>query len=89
MAKKTKYYVVWKGRTTGIFDNWDECKFSVLEYEGAKYKSFDTLHQAQEAYNRGFESYLFKKKEQLPKQTVLTSHLPIIDSIATDAACSG
>lgn len=89
MAKKTKYYVVWKGRTTGIFDNWDECKLSILEYEGAKYKSFESRIAAEEAYARGFESYIFKKKEQLPKQSMLTSHLPIIDSIATDAACSG
>ena len=48
MAVK-KYYAVKKGRETGIFDNWDKCKSLVMGFNGAIYKSFLTLAEA-EAY---------------------------------------
>ncbi len=90
MANKNKYYVVWKGRKQGIFDNWEECKKSVFGYEGAKYKSFDNPAQAREAFKQSPDKFIYKKQASpLPKQTARTSYLPITDSIATDAACSG
>lgn len=45
MAGK-KVYAVKKGRTTGIFKTWDECKASVDGYSGAVYKSFFTEEEA-------------------------------------------
>jgi ribonuclease HI len=29
MGKKTKFYAVVRGRQTGIFDSWEECKMQV------------------------------------------------------------
>jgi len=46
MAKK-KYYAVWAGRTTGIFDNWPAAEASVSGYPGARYKGFSTLGEAE------------------------------------------
>ncbi|OEF87699.1 ribonuclease H family protein [Vibrio splendidus] len=48
MAKK--YYVVWKGRTPGIFTTWNECKSQVDGFAGARYKSFPTLVEAESAF---------------------------------------
>ncbi|MCG9543158.1 ribonuclease H family protein [Vibrio sp. Isolate33] len=48
MAKK--YYVVWKGRTPGIFTTWNECKAQVDGFAGARYKSFPTLGEAESAF---------------------------------------
>lgn len=45
MATK-KYYAVKKGKTTGIFTDWDSCKHSVDGYPGAVYKGFATLQEA-------------------------------------------
>ena len=42
-----KYYAVRKGRETGIYRTWDECKRQVFKYEGAEYKSFPTEAEAQ------------------------------------------
>ena len=36
----TNYYVVYKGKKTGIFYTWDECKENVLGFKGAIYKKF-------------------------------------------------
>lgn len=43
-----KFYAVRKGRTPGIYLNWEECKAMVDGFSGMQYKSFSTLEQAQE-----------------------------------------
>ena len=48
MAKK--FYVVWQGRETGIFTDWNTCKKQVDAFAGAKYKSFKTQAEAQAAF---------------------------------------
>ncbi len=41
-----KFYAVKKGRVTGIFKSWDECKAQVDGYTGAQYKSFGSAAEA-------------------------------------------
>lgn len=45
MAKK--FYAVRKGRQIGIFNSWDECKKQVDKFQGAEFKSFMTLAEAE------------------------------------------
>lgn len=45
MAKK--YYAVKKGRETGIYETWNECKAMVNGYPAAVYKSFSTKEEAE------------------------------------------
>jgi ribonuclease HI len=89
VAKK-KFYVVWNGVHPGIFDSWEECKLQVIGYEHALYKSFETLDEAREAYEKGYEAY---RRTAVKKTTDLTASeaadLYIRESIAVDAACSG
>lgn len=47
MAAK-KFYTVKKGKITGIFSAWADCKASVDGYPGAEYKGFATLAEAKE-----------------------------------------
>jgi ribonuclease HI len=49
--KNNKYYVVWKGINIGVYDNWNDCKKQVNGFSGAKYKSFDSLEEANKAFN--------------------------------------
>ncbi len=44
----TKFYAVRKGKKTGIFSTWDECKEQVTGFKGAIYKSFKTIGEAEE-----------------------------------------
>jgi len=46
-----KFYVVWKGRKTGIFTDWNTCKQQVDAFAGAKYKSFKTRQEAEAAFS--------------------------------------
>lgn len=43
-----KYYAVRKGRKTGIFLTWAECRAQVSGFSAAEYKSFPTREQAQD-----------------------------------------
>ena len=49
MAKQ-KYYVVWNGREPGVYDNWSDCEEQILNFPGAKYKSFSTSAEAAKAF---------------------------------------
>jgi ribonuclease HI len=48
-----KYYVVWSGRRTGIFTEWTEAQPLVDKFPGARYKSFATREEAEQAYRSG------------------------------------
>ena len=88
---KKKFYVVWKGRKTGVFTSWNACKRQIDGFEGAQYKSFVSLDEAEIAASKTFEDY----KGKNTKKPVLSSSerekygTPILESIAVDAACSG
>lgn len=42
----SKFYAVRKGKKTGIFLSWEECKKQVDGFSGAEYKSFKTKEEA-------------------------------------------
>ena len=93
MAKsKKKYYVVWEGNETGVFDSWAACQTQIKGYPGARYKSFKSKELAEEAYYGNSSDYIGKnvKKDTslTPEQLKLIGE-PILESIAVDAACSG
>lgn len=52
MASK-KFYVVWAGHQTGVFDNWEDAKLAVTGFPGARYKAFPTPEEAATAYRSG------------------------------------
>lgn len=93
MASK-KYYVVWAGHSTGIFDSWEECQLQIKNYPGARYKSFPNQAEAIEAYRGNPDEYLRLFKgivEHRSKSEINYDAIPglLPGSIAVDAACSG
>ena len=87
---KSKYYVVWEGHQTGIFDSWDTCKKQVEGYTGAKYKSFESLEDAKKAVGGNPWNY-FTKTAKSPANSELVKKYgePLKQAICVDAACSG
>lgn len=49
--KNNKYYVVFKGHNTGIYDNWNDCNKQVNGFSGTIHKSFQSLEEANSAFN--------------------------------------
>lgn len=90
MAKK-KYYVVWVGKDTGIYDTWDACKKQVIGFKGARYKSFLSKEEAESAFKNGPKIKTNSVKKNAKNEQVLSKNEAtfIEDSISVDAACSG
>lgn len=90
MSKK-KFYVVWKGRKTGVFTSWKVCKAQIDGFEGAQYKSFINLDEAELASTKTYADYKGKNtKTQILSAVEKQKYgTPILESIAVDAACSG
>lgn len=105
MGKKQKYYVVWQGKMPGIYTSWDECKKQVQGVQGAQYKSFDTLAEAEAASRLPYSNVvasaaghtgqpgsmgaLFIDDNGMTAVREGAENPPILDALAVDAACSG
>lgn len=96
MAKKQKYYVVWKGVNPGIYESWIDCQLQTKGYDGAQYKSFESREEAEQAFASSAFHYIgrgassgkpsAKKAEEGPRQLPENFDL---NCLAVDAACSG
>jgi ribonuclease HI len=53
LSMAEKYYVVWSGRQTGVFTDWAAARRAVERYAGARYKSFATRAEAEQAFRAG------------------------------------
>jgi ribonuclease HI len=91
MSKKRKFFVVWDGREPGIYKSWDECKRQTHAYPEAKYKGFNTESEAREAFLSPYWDFVGKnaKASKPTNEQIIKAGLPIKESIAVDAACSG
>ena len=70
MAKK-RVYAVKKGKTTGLFYSWDECKDATNGYPGAEFQGFGTEAEAR-AYLEG------KAKEDIQSHTEIMAENQVI-----------
>ena len=90
-----KYYVVWQGRETGIFTDWNTCNKHVKGFAGAKYKSFKTRIEAEAAFQSGSATQVKASTNKRPSATskVKTytadevSALTVDTKIFTDGGC--
>lgn len=90
--KKKKYYTVWKGKHTGVFESWEDCKAQITDFPGAIYKSFDSFEAAKKALKGNYKDYVGKQKtfvSPLTDDQLKKIGLPSANSISVDAASSG
>lgn len=90
--KKKKYYTVWKGHHTGVFETWDDCKAQIKDFQGAQYKSFLTFDAAKKALKGNYKDYIGKTskfKSVLSDEQLKKIGKPNYNSISVDAASSG
>lgn len=90
--KKKKYYTVWKGHHTGVFESWNDCKAQIKDFQSAQYKSFLTFEAAKEALKGNYYDYIGKNKNfksELSPEQLKKIGQPNYNSISVDAASSG
>jgi ribonuclease HI len=92
MAKQ-KYYVVWVGKKPGIYTSWTECQLQVNQFLGAKFKSYESLAEAEAAYKTGPGKNWGQgqKSKAATNQSEAEPNLAsiVMDSISVDVGCSG
>ena len=89
-----KFYVVWSGWQTGVFTDWATAQRAVTGYAGARFKSFATRVEAEQAFSRGGDASIPPKTPNGPKTrtpgskraTAHTAHRFDV-SIYCDGAC--
>jgi len=59
MAKK--YYVVWKGSKTGVFDNWATVQAATVGRSDAQFMGFESQALAQEAFTTTYTKALMRR----------------------------
>ncbi len=105
MGKNKKFYVVWRGRNPGVYDDWNDALEQIEEFPGALYKSFNSSAEATEAYRRVINTEEIKNMGQLLAKIGMKSNkskspssppadymsIPEIDlnGWAVDASCMG
>lgn len=89
--KSAKYYVVWKGRTPGVYASWDACKREIAGIKGALYMAFPDRKDAEKAFRGNYQAYAGKRKKgpALSPGELKRIGEPDLHSIAVDAAASG
>ncbi|MCE5168379.1 ribonuclease H family protein [Paenibacillus profundus] len=91
MAKQ-KYYVVWVGNRPGIYTNWTECKEQVDGRKDAKYKSYPSKAEAEQAYREGWTKHWGQKgsaKKQTQPASPKSKETIDYDSISVDVGTQG
>lgn len=91
-SSKTMYYVVWQGKTPGIYTNWAEASAQIRGAAHPKYKSFGSKELAQRAWKEGPEEFAgrsYKKTRDLTDAEKKRIGKPNMMTICVDAACNG
>lgn len=89
MARKAKFYVVWKGVNPGVYTSWTDCQLQIKNYKGAMFKSFDTREEAEHALASPAYHYLYASSAKTEKTETKLPEGFDMNCLAVDAACSG
>lgn len=73
MAKK--YYAVRKGRSTGVFETWAECKKNIDGFSGAVYKGFESREEAEAFVENKESSSAVSANEQIDIDAEATAYV--------------
>lgn len=86
-----KYYTVWRGHQTGVFESWEDCKAQINDFKNAQYKAFDTLEEANLALKGNYKDFINKGKlkNKLSDLQLQKIGQPNYNSISVDAAVKG
>jgi len=68
-----KFYAVWAGHKPGIYTTWAEAEKQVKGYPKAGFKSFSTMHLAEEAFAKGTAAPSKQARQRKPTDSTNTS----------------
>lgn len=87
MAKK--FYVVWAGRETGIFTDWATTQRHVHGFPAARFKSFESRTEAEEAFKAGILPSAGTRRAPSTADLPAEIHVSPMDSQGIQIYCDG
>ena len=75
------WYVVYKGKVPGVYDDWEECRRQVHRFSGNSYKWYTTRAQAESRYAR----YLVGERRERRRNQMKTSFIAMMLIVMTAA----
>ena len=87
MAKK--FYVVWRGAKTGVFEDWPTTLALVHGFAGAQYKAFSTRSEAEAAFRSGAPARSPAGQSGTSPRVVRTDHADAVAAFDTVIFCDG
>lgn len=87
MAKK--FYVVWRGMKTGVFQDWPTTLALVDGFPGAQYKSFPTFAEADAAFRSGAPARSNTRRTGTTPRVERTDHADAVAAFDTVIFCDG
>ncbi len=100
MAKGKKFYVVFKGKNPGVYDDWGDALEQITGYDGARYKGYGSAAEAADAFRKAsgetggdlgrFLSQASDRMLPRPGQPDYFTNPEVdLDAWAVDASCLG
>jgi len=84
-----KFYVVWAGRETGIFTDWATTQRHVHGFPAARFKSFESRAEAEEAFKAGALPLAGRRSAQSAAGLPSETHVPPVDTQGVQIYCDG
>lgn len=88
-AKARKWYVVWVGRTPGIYTTWAECEREVKGFPSARYKSFPSEEIALQAFAKTAKVPASKASTSRTAKKPKAPAKPIQSAVDVEIFCDG
>jgi viroplasmin and RNaseH domain-containing protein len=73
------WYVVYKDKVPGVYDDWEECRRQVHRLNGNSYKGNNTLEEAETRY----ANYLARERTREMERSQMTMFLVMMLTAAT------
>ena len=89
MAKKPRFYVVWRGRENGVFESWEQCAQQVHCFPNAEYKAFPSREAAEKALKDGYAPSIPSEPTPDTPSEATPVDEPNLESYSVDASCIG
>jgi ribonuclease HI len=84
-----KFYVVWSGRQTGVFSDWVSAQRSVDKFTGARFKSFASRAEAEQAFRDGSKAHLTRRAKAPDRSNAARSADHIAHQYDVSIYCDG
>jgi len=65
------WYVVYKGKVPGVYDDWEECRRQVHRFSGNSYKGYNTRTEPEGRYTR----YLAGERREMSMNRMKTTFI--------------